>query len=107
MIYTKSDSSPLLFAKPLTGGPEHQVPPLVYAGAFVPVEDGIYFISPPGEDKKFPLQFYQFSSNTTRLLTKLEGYLWIGLSVSPDRRTILFAKSLTKGQSLMMIENFQ
>ena len=30
-----------------------------------------------------------------------------GLSVSPDRRTILFTKTVAFGADLMMIENFQ
>ena len=81
--------------------------PWVFNRAFVPVEDGIYYIGRREEDRKYPLQFFQFSSNTSRLLTKIEGFLDYGLSVSPDRQTILFSKSVSAGANLMMIENFQ
>ena len=74
LFYTKSPDSPL-FAKPLSGGPERQVLPWVSSRAFVPVEDGIYYIGRQGDDRKYPLEFYQFSSNTSRLLTKIEGFL--------------------------------
>jgi len=106
LFYTKADSSPL-FAKLLSGDAERQVLPWVSVRAFVPVEDGIYYIARRGEDRKFPLQFFQFSSNTSRLLTKIEGVVFHGLSVSPDRKTILFSKSVSAGSNLMMIENFQ
>ena len=106
LFYTKEQSSPL-FEKPLSGGPERQVLPWVSSRAFVPVEDGIYYIGRREDDRKYPLQFFQFSSNTSRLLTKIEGFLDFGLSLSPDRQTILFSKSATDGANLMMIENFQ
>ena len=106
LFYTKAPSSPL-FAQPLSGGPERQVLPWVQFKAFVPLEDGIYYIGRPGEDRKYPLQFLQFSSNTSRLLAQIEGFVFLGLSVSPDRQTILFSKSVSSGANLMMIENFQ
>jgi len=105
LFYIKFGSSPL-FAKPLSGGPERQVLPWISERAFVPVEDGIYYIGRRGDDRKWPLEFFQFSSNTSRLLTRIEGFPDIGLSVSPDRKTILFSKSVSNGANLMMIEDF-
>jgi serine/threonine protein kinase len=107
LFYTKSAGTSPLFAQPLSGGPERQVLPAVSQRAFVPVEDGIYYIDRREEDRKYSLQFFQFSSNTSRLLTNIEGFVYLGLSVSPDRQTILFSKSATNGANLMMIENFQ
>jgi hypothetical protein len=40
-------------------------------------------------------------------MTKIEGLVFIGLSVSPDRKTILFSKSEHNGANLFMIEHFQ
>jgi len=54
---------------------------------FVPAENGIYYIGRREQDRKYPL-FFQFSSNTSRLLTKIEGFLDFGFSVSPDRQAI-------------------
>jgi hypothetical protein len=75
--------------------------------AFLPVEDGIYYIGRKGDDGKYPLAFYSFSNNASRVLTKIEGVLLYGLTVSPDRQTILFSKSVSDGSNLMMIENFR
>jgi WD40-like Beta Propeller Repeat len=106
LLYTKDDSSPL-FAKPPAGGPERQVLEWVTSNAFAPVERGIYYIGRRGTDRKYPLDFYEFSSKTSRELTRIEGYATLGLSVSPDRQTIIFPKSVSNGSNLMMIEDFQ
>jgi Tol biopolymer transport system component len=107
LFYTKSGFDSPLFARPLSGGPERQVLPWVSARAFVPVADGIYYMGRRGEDRKYPLQFFEFSNNTSRLLAEIEGAVSYGLAVSPDRQTILFSKSASSGANLMMIENFQ
>jgi hypothetical protein len=96
-----------VFAKPLSGGEERQVLPYIHYRAFAPVADGIYYIGQRSDEGYYPLEFFQFSSGKSRLLTKIEGYPSYGLSVSPDRKTILFSKSATSGADLMMIENFQ
>jgi Tol biopolymer transport system component len=107
VFYLKAAWSGPLFAKEISGGPEWQVLPYVNLFSFVPVEDGIYYIGQRGNDARYPLQFFQFSSNRSRLLTAIDGQVELGLAVSPDRKTILFSKSSTTGADLMMIENFQ
>jgi hypothetical protein len=75
--------------------------------AFEVFDDGIYYIGRPQLDREFPIEFYQFSTNTSSLVTKAKGPLEQGLSVSPDRKTILFSKSASTGADLMLIENFR
>jgi hypothetical protein len=50
---------------------------------------------------------FRFSSQTSRVLTNIDGANHGGLSVSPDRKDILFSKSVKFGVNLMMIENFR
>jgi integrase len=95
------------FARSLVGGPERQVPNYVAVRAFEVSEDGIYYIGRPQPDRQHPIQFYKFSTNTSSLLTKVGGPLQQGLSVSPDRKTILFSKNASIGADLMLIENFR
>ena len=104
-VVTGSDSP--LFAKPLGGGAERQVLDCVREAAFVVMPDGIYYIGRGGDDRQYALQFFQFSTGTSRLLTKIQGTPGIGLTVSPDRKTFLFATSVTSGSDLMLIENFR
>jgi eukaryotic-like serine/threonine-protein kinase len=106
LFYTKADPSPL-FARPLSGGPERQVLDWVSQRAFVPVDDGIYYIGRrTGNNGQYPLEFFQFSSQTSRSLTNIDGAIGLGLSVSPDRTAILFSQTVKLGANLMMIENF-
>ena len=106
LFYVKA-GNPRLFAKPLGGGPERQVLDYVSEIAFVVMQDGVYYIGRPGDDRQYPLQFFQFSTGTNRLLTKINGTLSYGLTVSPDRKTFLFTNSVTSGSDLMLIENFR
>jgi eukaryotic-like serine/threonine-protein kinase len=105
LFYTKAISSPL-FARPLAGGAERQLPDWVSPRAFAPVDDGIYYIGRRNGNGQSPLQFFQFSSQTSRLLTNLDGVINLGLSVSRDRTAILFTKTAKLSANLMMIENF-
>jgi serine/threonine protein kinase len=105
LFYTKA-AGPSLFARSSDGGPERKVLDSLYEN-FTPVEDGIYYIGQPGPDRKYPIQFYEFATGASCLLTRVEGPLDWGLSVSPDRKTILYSKSATTGSYLMMIENFR
>jgi len=105
LFYLKATSSPL-FAKPVSGGVERQLLDWVSMKAFVPVDDGIYYIGRRSDNGQYPLQFFQFSSQTSRVLTNINGEISAGLSVSPDRTAILFTKTVKAGANLMMIENF-
>lgn len=98
LVYSKFESS-ALFAMPLSGGPERQVLDWVSWRAFVPAEDGIYFIGRLSNGQ-YPLQFFRFSSQTSHVLTKIDGTIFPGLSVSSDRTTVLFAKSVKFGSNL-------
>jgi Tol biopolymer transport system component len=91
----------------LSGGTERQVLPYVYFKSFVPVAEGIYYIGRLSDEKYYPLEFFQFSRNRSRLLTKLGSHVSAGLSVSPDQKTILFTRSVSNDAHLMMIENFR
>ena len=105
LFYTKDDSSPL-FAQPLSGGPERQVLDWVESRGLVAVEDGIYYIGRL-EDRQYPLRLFQFSTGTSRLIARVEGPLGFGLTVSPDRKSFLFTRSVASGADLMLIDNFR
>jgi Tol biopolymer transport system component len=106
VFYMKSDRGPL-FIRSLDGGPEREVLDYVSERAFAVFADGIYYIGRPAPDRQYPIQFYAFSTGASRLLLQVEGPVQQGLSLSPDRKTILFSKSATAGTDLMMIENFR
>jgi Tol biopolymer transport system component len=114
LYYTKSagvnvDLAPgPLFARSLAGGPERQVLDSVVARAFFPVEDGIYYIARHDNEGAWPLQFFDLATGRSRVLTRIEGQLWLGgLTVSPDRKIFLFTVNKPLNFDLMLIENFR
>jgi hypothetical protein len=59
-----------VFARQLADGSEQRVLDSAVAFLFAPVEDGIYYIGSRGPDaRRRPLQFYDFATRTSRLLT--------------------------------------
>jgi Tol biopolymer transport system component len=105
LFFMKGNAGPL-FAQPLSGGEERQILPYVYYKAFFVAKDGIYYVGARGDDGLYPLEFCGFSGKTSRLLGKIGGRLYQGLSVSPDGKSILISRSANTGSDLMMIENF-
>lgn len=55
-----------------------------------------------------PLRWIDLASGRTQVIATLQVSTWAlgGLAVSPDGRTVLYAR-VTSGADLMMIENFR
>ena len=106
LVYLTNNSAPL-FVVPLSGGAEQQLLERVQSRAFAIADDAIYFIGPQGSNGRFPVELYRSSDRSTRVLTEVEGPIGLGLTVSPDRKTVLYTKSASIGARLDMIENFQ
>jgi Tol biopolymer transport system component/predicted Ser/Thr protein kinase len=96
-----------LFAKSLAGGPERQILDSVVTRAFSPVEDGIYYFGPADKNDTNPLQFFDLATGRSRVVARVEGKLDLGLTVSPDRKTLLFSVSKPLNYDLMLVENFR
>ena len=73
--------------------------------AFDVVHDGIYYITPRGENL-CEIRFHEFAARRSRMIAVIERPVAFGLSVSPDRKTFLFSRPVT-GSDLMMVENFR
>jgi Tol biopolymer transport system component len=111
LLYTKGVNHSPLFGKSLTGGSERQILEWVVNRAFFPVEGGIYHIARAGKDGTCPLQLFEFATGRSRVLTRIESPLYLGsalgLTVSPDRKTVLFTVNKSVNRDLMLIENFR
>ena len=47
------------------------------------------------------------ASGRSRALTAIEGSVYLGLAVSPDRKTVLFTVAEPLNRDLMLVENFR
>jgi hypothetical protein len=107
LYYTKTPDDSAVWKMPVAGGDETQMVPRVRFWNFVPLNDGIYFVAPPDSAGKHSIQFLSFATGATRTLASIPGLPREGLTVSPDRRTILYTQHDSPGSDLMLVENFR
>jgi serine/threonine protein kinase len=96
-----------LFGLQLDSGEERQIVPYVRRRAFCPMAEGIYYLGKITPEGHYPVELFEFSTGSNRLIGQIDGQVTVGFSVSPDRKSFLFCKSAQTGSDLMMIENFQ
>jgi len=87
-----------------TEAPVEGMPPILFALSWTLVRDGIYFF--PAEDFK-TLSYYDFATKKVRPVFKVDGYVYYGLSVSPDGHYIVFAKVGQNQSDIMLVNNFR
>jgi Tol biopolymer transport system component len=111
LYYTKSSSywqypGVPLYARPLGRNEEKQVLDQVAGCGFVVFEDGIYYLGYTGL-RTGEIRFQEFATGRSRAVGPIPAPVGLGLSVSPDRKTFLFAEWVAAGTDLMLIENFR
>ncbi len=111
LFYIKSAGG--IFARPLAAGPEQKLvassPYPENAHLFLAVvENGLYYWAPRGSDGRWPLMFFDLSSRKSAEVARFTAArIQQGLTVSPDRKTLLFAVYPTFESNLMLIEHFR
>jgi Tol biopolymer transport system component len=105
LYYLTADDG-ALWKKPLAGGPEQKVVNSVFFRNFAVAEQGIYYMrADPGS--RWSIRFLNFSTHTDTLIAGLTRPPMYGLSLSPDRRTLLYTQIDDEGSDLMLVENFR
>ena len=102
LYYTKTEATDSgLWKLPLAGGEEVQVIPSVHLHNFDIVSDGYYFLATAST-----LKFLNTAGQIITVAPQLpQGY--VGLSVSPDKKSILFTADKPQSSELVLVENFQ
>jgi hypothetical protein len=103
LYYAKGRGGTSLWKVPVGGGEETQVlESLVYAGNFAVVDSGIYF-SPTIHS----IEFLSFATGKISSIATSEKSMENGLTISPDRRWILYTQIDQSATELMLVENFR
>ena len=98
-VKTEAPDSPL-WRLSFSSGVETQILPFVHLYNFDPLENGVYFI-----DNTSTLKLLTANGQVTAVASQLpSGY--VGLSVSPDRKSILLTSPKPATSELIMIEDF-
>ena len=103
-----------LWKAPVEGGPESKVLESLFYLNFAVRQEGIYFIPETDSSAVRSLQLLSFANGTVRTIvpreTLGEGARGQGidtLTVSPDGRSILFARWSSHGRELVLVDNFR
>jgi hypothetical protein len=72
---------------------------------FAVAAGGVYFVQETGGTSD--LRFLQFGSGNVRTIASLGRLVSLGLTISPDERSILFSRTEFEGSDLMLVENFR
>jgi serine/threonine protein kinase/Tol biopolymer transport system component len=84
-----------------------------WPGYWAVVENGIYYVTDgtdSGRRGSNHLRFFEFASRRTSTLGPLPGLLddWVGgLTISPDRRTVLYSQRTYQTTDVMLVEHFR
>ena len=89
------------------GGEESLVVSGVGVNIFAPVEEEIYFIAERGPDGLHSICFFDFATEETTVVLVGVERPSIGLTVSPDGESILFARNDAFNNDIMLVENFR
>ncbi len=99
----------MLVALKLASGEERvALESYVYGGWFV-LDDGIYHVVRRGgwDALGFEIRFLNFATGKDDLLHRSELQFGLGLTVTPDRKTIVFTAGRGQFSDLMLVENFR
>jgi hypothetical protein len=103
LYYAKGRFGTSLWKVPVNGGDETQVlEALVYAGNFAVANSGIYF-SPTIHS----IEFFSFATGKISSVATSEKPMVAGLTISLDRRWILYTQTDQSATELMLVENFR
>ncbi len=115
--YETMDTPSPLWRLPASGGVPVKVLEGVVLGNFVVLEGGIYYIDrpsgeggiyyidrPSGETR---LQYFDFATRRSTTVARNLGNVDLGLTASPDGRTILYSRVDSSVDDLMLVENFR
>jgi Tol biopolymer transport system component len=105
-LYHMTGNSSALWMKPPDGAAEVKVIDSVTLRAFAIADEGIYYMgADPGS--RWSIHFLNLSTHADTRIAELTKPPMLGMSLSPDRRTLLYTQIDGEGSDLMLIENFR
>jgi hypothetical protein len=98
-----------LFARPTGGGPETQVVDEILGRSFAVAEGGLYYFARTDVAGVTSLRFLDGARGRRSEVARLDVLVapGLGLTVSPDRKTILFTAFKPNNADLFLIEDFR
>jgi eukaryotic-like serine/threonine-protein kinase len=106
-----------LWRMPISGGRSEKIIDGVFLGNFVVLEKGIYYIDRPSAERgvhyldqpsaEGRLQYFDFATRRSVTVARSIDSMGIPLTATADGRTILFGRTDSSVDDLMLVENFR
>ena len=97
-----------LWRTPVEGGEEVEVLPGISDwSTFAPVARGIYFIPSRGPTAPASIQFLSFLDGRIKTIIGIAKPVFVGLTVSPDGKSLLYTQIDQEVSDLMVVERFR
>ena len=106
LYYTKTDNDDAtLWKAALDGAGETKVVEGVAHRGFALTRDGVYYLrtEPDGE----AIRHLRFATGEDRQVARLAKRAYLGLSVSPDGRYLIYSQIDQQGSDLMLVDRFR
>jgi Tol biopolymer transport system component len=109
LYYTKEQAPRQpVFSRPIGGGPERQVVEEILGRSYAVVRDGLYYFALTDVPGVTAVRLLDVARGRSRDVARLDVRVAPqGLTVSPDRKTILFTVLKPNDADLYLIENFR
>jgi Tol biopolymer transport system component len=89
----------------VSGGEERRIADGVYRYSFALAPEGLYYVTAGRLQKESSIRFFEFASERTTDVYRLDGTADLGLAISPDYRRLFFAKIDHSDSDIMLVEN--
>ena len=105
LYYAKNGSPTTIWRMSLVGEDDAQLlDGLSYPYNFVVGDGGIYFLAVGDLASETSIDFFEFSTGQRKTLVRVGKPWWSGITLSPDRRWLLFAIIDRDGSDLMLMD---
>ncbi len=108
LYYAKSAGSPSsIWRVPIAGGAEVPlVDGLSYSLNFAVSARGLYFVALNQTPDRPSVDFLDFRTGQRSTLVRLDKPFWLGMTLSPDERSLVYPVVDNAGSNLMLVERF-
>ena len=107
LLFYSNNAAPGVWVLPLEGDTESRVLPSLYSlSTFAVTKQGICFVR-RSPDSEAVISYMGFSNRVTEDLASVKSRLGMGLAVSPDERSLVYAQFDRADSDLFLVENFK
>ena len=109
LYYAKQPVTPTsIWRIPIGGGAEVRVVDgLSYSLNFAVGQRGLYFVALNDTTSKASIDFFDFRTRQRSTLVHLDKPSWVGMTLSPDERSLVFSMVDSAGSNLMLVDRFR